>query len=216
MKLHFVILLMFVSSLLWAQSSFPNEVFHEGEVTMNDGKVYKGLIKYDLNSDVILFKNREAQGIATFGANQFKKFTIYQINVEKYRTFYTLPFRGDNGYRRPKIFEALYEGETSLVGREYIIERSTPISRGFNRRSLFDPFFRPQDNFMTTRYLAYKLFIVDQSGGIELLGKTRRDVIRAFDGHHGDLRRFMKKSKTRVNRTEDLVEIVQYYNRLNS
>ncbi len=216
MRKFILLTLVCLSLEVFAQQTFPSQVFHAGEVILNDGTRYRGLIQYDLGSDVILFREATAKGLATFNANQFKTFKINQEDVEKTRVFYTLPYREDNGYRRPKIFEALYQGETSLVGREYIIERTRPISQGFARRSLYDPFYDPFDRRFTTKYLAYNLYLVDQKGGITILGKSRGDVIRAFEDHHSDLRKFIKQEKLKMNRIEDLTRLIRYYNSLNS
>ncbi len=214
---RFVLLGMLCLSLeVFAQATFPSEIFHRGQVTLNDGTVYTGMVQYNLESDVILFKEPGAKGIATFTANQFKIVRINQQGIEQTRIFYSLPIRENSGYKRPKIFEALYQGETSLVGREYIIERAQPISQGFARRSLFDPFYFPSERRLTRKYLAYNLYLVDQVGGITLLGKSRGDVIRAFEGHQSELRKFIKQEKLRMNRIEDLTLLVQYYNSLDS
>lgn len=214
-KFSAVLLLFTICSLGYSQD-FPSKFFHKGAVFLNDGTTQLGEIKYDLGADAIVVQLPDEKGISTYNANQFKSFRILPFGSELPRVFYTLPFRGENGYRRPKIFEAILDGETSLIGREYIIVKSRPVNTGFNRRSLYDPFYDPFGNLYTTKYLSYELYIVDQEGGIKLLGNRRKDVIHAFEDHHGELRRYIKKEKLRMDRLEDVAQLVDYYNSLDT
>lgn len=214
MKYSLSMLLVIFLGLQATAQEFPEHRFHKGEVMLNDGSVYAGQIKYDLDADVIFFQSDKVKGVSTYNANQFKSFRILPLQAKKARVFYTLPYRNDAGYRRPKIFEAIYEDKVSLVGREYIVVKSRPISNGFYRRSVYDPFYDPRGNFYTSRYLAYNLYIVNQEGGISLLGKNRREVLRSFNDHQSELKKFMKKEKLRMEKLEDITRLVEYYNGL--
>lgn len=216
MRAHLIILIASVLSIGGFAQEFPGEVFHKGEIMLNDGSIREGQLKYDLEADVVFFVENDVKGISTFNANQFKSFRLASYQSKPPRFFYTLPFRNTSGYRRPKIFEALHEDKVSLIGREYIIVKSRPVSNGFFRRSIYDPFYDPLGNFYTSRYLAYNLYLVDQEGGIQLLGKTRNDVIHTFQDHHHELRKYIKKEKLRMDDIEDLTNLVKYYNQLDN
>ncbi|HEY9116635.1 MAG TPA: hypothetical protein VIN11_02350, partial [Roseivirga sp.] len=117
MKLIFSGVLLFLISALSFAQDFPSKSFHKGAVYLNDGTTELGQIKYDLEADAIVLQLPDQKGVATYNANQFKSFRILPFGSDLPRVFYTLPYRGDNGYRRPKIFEAILDGETSLIGR---------------------------------------------------------------------------------------------------
>lgn len=183
---------------------------------LNDGSTLSGMIKYDLDADVIFLQTRQSPTFLTYNVNQFRSFSIVPFQAERTRTFYTLPYRNPSGYRRPKIFEAIYEDKISLVGREYIVVKSRPISSGFYRRSVFDPFYDPNGRLYTIRYLAYNLYLVNQDGEVILLGKTRNDVLGAFKDHRSELKKYMKKEKLRMDKLDDIAKLVKYYNELTS
>lgn len=214
MKYKLLLLCWFLAISSISAQEFPQNEFHQGEIVLNDGSTQSGMIKYDLDADVIFFQTSQNSAFLTYNVNQFSTFRILPFRAEKPRTFFTLPFRNPSGYKRPKIFEAIYDDKVSLVGREYIVVKSRPISSGFYRRSMYDPFFDPNERLFTIRYLAYNLYIVDEDGEVILLGKRRKDVLGAFKSHKSELKKYMKKEKLRMDKLEDITQLVKYYNEL--
>lgn len=214
MKYRLLLLCWFFTTLSISAQEFPQNEFHQGEIVLNDGSILSGMIKYDLDADVIFFQTSQNKAFLTYNVNQFSSFKLFPFQAEKPRIFYALPFRNPSGYKRPKIFEAIYDDRVSLVGREYIVVKSRPISSGFYRRSIYDPFFDPNERLYTIRYLAYDLYIVDEDGEVKFLGKRRKDVLEAFKSHRSELKKYLKKEKLRMDKLNDIAQLVKYYNEL--
>ena len=100
----------------WSILEHPSQVWHTGQVLLNDGGLVKGLIKYDLASDAVHF---DLDGTTrTYVANQITRFSFFQLSIKANRHFIALPFSEKGDYKRPKLFEIIYEAETSLLARE--------------------------------------------------------------------------------------------------
>lgn len=192
---------------------FPSEMWHLGELTLKDGNKLEGAIKYDLQADAIQLNVNER--IQTFAANQLEKFRIFQEDIGQYRTFYSIPYMNENGYKRPKLFELVFEGNTSLLAREFIsITTRTSRNPYFRGSTRFDPYGGARST--KVRFLDHNLYLVNQDGKISLLGSSRKDVIYSFEGKHSELRRFIKKERLKMDKIEDVASLVQHYNQLSS
>lgn len=195
---------------------FPSQKFHRGQVTLTDGSVLSGQIKYDLNSEVILLKQNDKNGISTLNASQFQSFVISAGPNAGVRTFYSIPVLNETGYRRPRIFELIAQGKVSLIAREFIATRSRSANQSIYRRSIYDPYYSPATSLMTYQFLAYELWLIDENAELTELGNSRSDVIKAFDSHHSELRKYIKKEKLKVEKLLDLKRLVDYYNSLDT
>lgn len=216
MRSAIVLLMMLGMGLSALGQQFPSERYHLGSVTLNDGTVLTGRIKYDLDADVILLVENENSKVATISANQFRSFFINSASGKGLRKFYSVPVVNQTGYKRPMIFELIQEGGKSLVAREYIATRTRTSSRSSFRRSIHDPFYDPFNTTYAYRYLAYNLWLIDENAELSQVGNTRNEVLRAFEDHQTELRKYIKREKLRMDRLEDLTKLVVYYNELNS
>lgn len=194
---------------------FPSKVFHKGEVLMEDGILKKGMIKYDLESDVILLEDSTTRGIETISAINLKAFRLLPSQNKPARLFYVLPYQNETGYKRPKIFEVLLEDKYSLVAREFIVVRSRPVNSSFVRMSRFDPFYNPlYSDMYRQQYLSYNLYLVSPEGELKELGSKRKQVIDAFDRYNDRIKDYIKDEKLNVSNLDDIVQLVKYYNDL--
>mgnify|MGYP005814704359 CR=1 FL=1 len=187
-----------------------------GSVTLNNGSVLNGKIKYDLDADVILLIENGSSKVSTLSANQFQSFFIDSASGKGVRKFYAVPVVNQTGYRRPMIFELIQEGEKSLIAREYIARRTRTTSRSSFRMSIYDPFYDPFNTTYSFRYLAYNLWLIDENAELSEIGNSRNEVLRAFGDHLTELKKYIKKEKLRMDKLEDLTKLVIYYNELNS
>ena len=216
---HLLILFLLSFSITsWAQR-FPSDEWYQGETTLSSGEEVKGQIKYDLELETIQV---ELNGkINTYNASQVVFFSIKPNEERPNRLFYSLPFRNETGYARPKFFEVITQGEVSLIAREYIA-RQTQSTQGrpWIGATRFDPMFNPDplwNNMPVTReFLAYKLFIVNPKGDIRELGNSKKEVLRAFDGYQSDLKKYIKQEKLNMESIADISMLVRYYNKLTS
>lgn len=218
MKKLITLFLLCISMFTWAQR-FPSEQWYAGEATLSNGEEIKGQIKYDLTLETIQV---EISGkINTYNASQVVFFSIKPNKERPDRLFYSLPFRNETGYARPKFFEIVTQGKVSLIAREYIATRTEGMQgRPWIGATRYDPLFNPDPRFNTTpirrEFLAFKLFIVNPKGDIKELGNTKKEVLRAFDDYQSDLKKYIKQEKLKVESIADVSMLVRYYNKITS
>ncbi|MFY0594278.1 hypothetical protein [Roseivirga sp.] len=183
----------------------PSQLWHEGEIVLNDGKAINGKIKYDLAADAVHFDLDGA--IRTFVANQIKQFVFFQESIKGKRYFVTIPFAERGNYKRPKLFEIFYSNGTSLLAREEEILSNWTIK---------DP--QSVDGLSRIRRAGrnygYDYFLAGQDGELRKVGNGVKGVVRSFHGHHKKLRTFIKSKKLNVKETWGMVSLVEYYNTL--
>lgn len=188
---------------------FPSEMWHRGDVTLSDGSKLEGSIKYDIPGDVIQLNSNDK--IKTFAASQVQQFRIFQEDIARFRSFYTIPFLNKNGYRRPKFFELIFDGETSLLAREMILVTSRPPNNPYFRGGRrYDPYGRSRN----VRVLDHELFLMNSEGKITTLNKKRKDVIYSFDDNYSELKKIIKSNRLKMNSIDDVATLVAEYNKL--
>lgn len=184
---------------------FPHEGWHQGSVMFNDDKVFEGVIKYDLESDIVHFN--VGGEVRVYSAGQIKTFSFFQKDIKKNRVFHSLPFATKNGYKRPKLFELIYEGKMSFLVREFLSVDRYPKSDRPTRRNVVTGVMRYES-------IDYELYLADESGEVIPIKKRRKRVIEALGSHEEQVRTFIKQNKLRMSFIEDLTKLMVYYNSL--
>lgn len=169
-------------------------VWNRGRVLLADSSMLDGLVSYNIRRDVIQVQLKDT--VRIFAANQIWNFEIYknipraslestEVKIVKTK-FYSLPYEGKNGYARPKLFEVVVNGNTSLLRR---------WSHG-------------------TAYYDRKLYLINPAGKITQIKKRRGSVIKAFDGKHEELKKIAKSGNLDMYDLSDVIAMVEEYNRL--
>ena len=116
-----IIVLLVVGASARAQQ-FPFEYWHEGKVVLESGDTLKGLIKYDLQTDLIQVQyDKKAE---SYTARKVIFCEIFDATARSYRQFYSLPFALNGTYKAPVFFELLSEGKLTILVREAIEYRT--------------------------------------------------------------------------------------------
>ena len=181
---------------------YPSDMLHEGEVILINGDTLSGKIKYDFENDLIqIVLNGTVQ---TFSARKFQYFRIYDASVEMYRTFYSIPYEVQPGYKIPLIFEVLFEGKLSLLAREQIVTETVP-QYGYA--------YRPSYNMTRTR-LSYDFYFLDQKGNFVKYDLKKPLLYELMSRKEPQIKSYIKKNKLKTDSRRDLVRITAYYNAL--
>jgi hypothetical protein len=189
-------------SLSTFSQEFPSELLHEGKVTLVNGDTLSGKIKYDLENDLIQIVINNT--IQTFSARKIAFFSIYDISVEMYRTFYSIPYEIQPNYEIPLLFEVLHEGRLSLLAREAIVTETVPQYSYAYRSSMN----------MTRTKLAYEFYFLDQKGNFVKYDMKKPQLYEIMSRKEPQIKNYIKKNKLKTDSRRDLVRITAYYNAL--
>ncbi len=189
--------------------SFPSQLWHSGKVYLADGEIMEGMIKYDLENNLVKVQKKT---VKTFSAVSVHHFEIFDQQLGGVRVFYSLPYSSHSEYKVPTFFELLFEGEDmTLLCREYI----TIDARGMNNMAWagmhMGPMWGPP--IPGQNRLAFNFYFLT---GQQILAfnQKKRDLLELMDDKSPEIRLFMRKYGLSQDRRGDLLRITAYYNHL--
>jgi hypothetical protein len=192
-----IIFLVAVTPIITHAQEWAFELWHDGKIVLESRDTLKGLIKYDLQQDLIQY-NSQRGSVEAFTARKVLFFEIFDKTVGLYRQFFSLPYSATGGYRTPVFFELLEEGKMTLLTRETLEYRTTssPYYYGSSTRLI----------------ITYKYYMLSDAGAItEFIGK-KSDLLKLMGKYAGSVEDYMRENKLDVEDRNDIVKIVAYYN----
>lgn len=190
-----------------AQNQFPSQVWHKGTVYLTDGGSATGLLKYDLDNNVVQL---QGQTVETFTASNVSNFEIFDETYGGIRKFYSLPYALNGDYETPIFFEVLTQGDDiALLCREYI----ATDNRGMNSYGPMgmNPFWGSP--MMSGYRLAFNYYFF-KNGQLERYSLKKKDLFSMLPGHDDEINLFMRKNRLEHDKRGDLLRITAYYNEL--
>ncbi|SEF87128.1 hypothetical protein [Algoriphagus boritolerans] len=193
---------------VFAQNSqFPSQVWHKGNIYLNDGSTRSGLVKYDLDNNLVQLQN---ETIETFTASNVSNFEIFDEIFGGIRRFYSLPYAINGEYESPTFFEVLTEGnDLALLCREYV----ATDTRGMNYWGPMgmNPLWGPQNSFGYRLAFNYYFF---KNGRLQRYSLKKKDLFALLPGYDDEIDLFMRKNRLEHDKRGDLLRITAYYNEL--
>lgn len=193
-----ICILLIVTTLAQAQN-WPFELWHEGKMVLLSGDTLKGMIKYDLQQDLVQYALRD-QKAEVFSARKILFFEIFDEDIHKYRRFFALPFTTTNGYRAPVFFELLEEGKMTLLAREFL-----------EYKTYSSPYFVGSYSRLV---LGHKYFFLKENGDIEEFTGNKNDLLDLMGKRSEEVEKYIKENRLRYDDKQDFTRIVDYYNSL--
>jgi hypothetical protein len=189
------------------QDKFPSQVWHKGNIYLTDGVVLTGLVKYDLNNNLIQL---QTETVDTFTASNVTSFEIFDEIYGGIRKFFSLPYSLNGDYETPIFFEVLTEGDNiALLCREYI----ATDSRNMNTWGTMgmNPFWGPPT--MIGYRLAFNYYFF-KNGRIQKYSLKKKDLFDLLSGYDDEINLFMRKNRLEHDQRGDLLRITSYYNEI--
>lgn len=173
------------------------ELWHDGKIVLVSGDTLKGLVKYDLQQDLIQY-NAQRGSIEAFTARKILFFEIFDITINQYRQFFALPYSASSGYRTPVFFELLTEGKMTLLTREKLEYRT------YTSPYYYGSYSRP--------VLVYTYYLLEENGNINEFSGKKVDLITMMGKYGNHVADYMRDNKLKAEDREDLSKIIDYYN----
>ena len=197
MRIFFVFLFCFTSTLIHAQE-FAFEFWNEGKVVLETSDTLKGLVKYDIQNDLLQVKVRNK--LESLTARKVLTFEIFDATVKRYRQFYSLPYSPNNTYKTPVFFELLCEGKITLLAREKL-----------EYRTVNSPFFYGNYSRLV---LVNVFYLLKPNGVIDEFPGKKNDWLNAMETRESEVREFAKVNRLDFDDKYELTRIIDYYNSL--
>ena len=185
-----------------AAQNFPSEFWHAGKLVLVEGDTITGEIKYNLETDIL--QVNASNKVYTFSARKILYFEIFDITVDSYRQFYTIPYKVRPDYKTPVIFEVLHEGELTLLCREEIVTQTNNLNSYYWTGGTY-----------SRKVLDYRYYFMSKDGRIEDYTRRKRDLLRILRKRSSQIKEYIKRNNLKHDTRRDLTRIVSYYNSLN-
>jgi hypothetical protein len=194
----FFIGILFVCNAVQAQQ-FAFEYWHDGKLILDTGDTLKGTIKYDLQNDLLQYKNDKR--FESYTARKVLFYEIFDASVKRYRIFYSLPYSLTGQYKSPVFFELLEEGKLTVLCRE-VLEYRTQSS----------PFY--YYGTYTRLVLVNKYFLLKENGKIEEFRGRKSDWYELMQGKEDKVQNYVRANRLDLDEKYELAKVINYYNSL--
>jgi hypothetical protein len=195
-----VTLLLVCGHIFPAQSQdWAFELWHEGKIVLVEGDTLRGLVKYDLQQDLLQL-NSAHQKVVAYSARKVLFFEIFDKTVNRYRQFYSLPYTTASSYKAPIFFELLEEGKMTLLVREAL-----------EYRSYTSPYYAQQYSRLV---MVYRYFFLEEDGVITEFQGNKNDLLDRMGKRAEEVEKYIKTNRLKYEDKYDFAKIVAYYNSL--
>lgn len=199
MRVLFVSLFFFLFSFTCQAQQWAFQMWHEGKIILEAGDTLKGMVKYDLQQDLVQYNNQRGK-VEAFTARKVLFVEIFDRTVKQYRQFYSLPYSVTGSYKAPVFFELLAEGKLTLLSRESL-----------EYRSYSSPYYFGSYNRLV---LVYKFYLLKENGDITEFVGRKSDLLNLMGRQSEAVEDFIRENKLKIEERDDFAKIVKYYNSL--
>ncbi len=198
MKGSFILFFLLISLSSGAQK-FSYELWHEGKVVFETSDTLKGLVKHDIQSDLLQVKANNK--LESFTPRKVLFFEIFDASLKRYRQFYSLPYSANNTYKMPIFFELLCEGKITLLAREKL-----------EYRTVSSPFY--YYGTYSQLVLVDQYYLLKPNGNIEEFLARKSDWLSMMEDREKEVKGFVKDNRLSFDDKFELTRIIEYYNSL--
>ncbi len=195
----FSLMLVLLSATYADAQRWPSEYWHEGKIVLLQGDTLRGSVKYDLLQNIVLL-GRSGSTLDTYSSRKVLFFEIFDVTINRYRQFYTLPYAAAGTYETPIFFELLEDGKLTLLSRESIEYKTQ--SYGF------------YGGTYTRQVLVYQYFFLNEKGQLEEFSGGKSELLSRMGRNAENVEKYMRANRLRVEDKYDFARIVAYYNSL--
>ncbi len=177
---------------------YIDKEFMPGKIIFKDQTVVDSIpMRLNTYTDNIEFKQNDTT-LALAEPEKIEKISFGHRNF-----IYSLYKEGI--FTKRGYFEVLADGDTKLLlHRETIMKREQLPASNFEGGNYRD-YFRTSESY----------YIKKGDGIATKISRTKKGVLKALGDHQKELEDFIKKKHLKMMKTDDLIDLIYYYNSLN-
>ena len=201
--------------------TYSQDEWHMGQLILNSGDTLDGDIKYDLSSDIVQVNTGDI--IKTYSALKIESFFIADKASGGRRYFKTYPYAVKSSYAVPVLFEVVTPGEITLLGREKIVTRTTPVNNfgnpwmpgwGWGGWGL-SPWGMNRGGFVSERVSSFDFYICLSDGEtVAPLTLRKGEIYNYMKDRAAEIRQYAKENGLNTKKVRDVILLIKYYNAL--
>ncbi len=168
--------------------------FRQGKVTTKDSTSFQGSFRYDIYTDKMEFE------YLNFVFTVRDPWTIETLEIASHTFVYIPPY--DETSRKGAYYELILPGKCRLLERRKV---------ALNKPQPPKPYTKAKPASFSKRKSEYYIQLGDQAP--QKISR-KKSFVKAFENQGHKISVYMKKNKMSLNKTVDLVELINYYNSL--
>ena len=198
-KLLLLILIVCVPQFVSSQKYlFSKNYWHQGEITLHNGQIFRGFLKYHLDYNMVELKIGDNKITKTFGSAQVAHFSIFDTLTKIERTFYALQSKTLSGYSPHLFFELIDSGDFEMLTREDIVKK--PHNKGLNLKGSGKYDLVLEDDF----------YFLDTDGKAKSCGKLQ-ELVTLMEIPAVDLKKYIKTNKIDLRQRADFMTLINHF-----
>jgi hypothetical protein len=172
--------------------------FHEGELILKNGETFRLDLRYDIYGDQVHLKNNDN----IYGIIHPEKISLIVIDTVRFLYCGYVNSPASESSRYDSYFILKTDGKCKLLIRKNVrIQDAEPP--------------KPLQDAKPARFIhtndSYYLKLENKNA---VLMRNKKDIISVLTDQKEALNKFISSNKSRMNKIEDLIKIVDYYNNL--
>jgi hypothetical protein len=173
------------------------ENWNYGTVWMKTGEKFDSMhLKYDMLNDLLYVHLNDMDYQFKDEISSFRITDSATLKVFMFRT----GFKAVSVFDSKSFYQVLYDGKTKFVQkRRKLVVSELTSTPGVKRDSFSDE---------NTYY------IVTATGEMKKLKKKNDDIIELLDGHKEELKKMIKEQRLKLNKDEEIIQLLHYYDQL--
>lgn len=197
MRGRILTILIFLISFTAHAQQWAFELWHDGKVVLASGDTLTGLVKYDMQQDLVQFNNKRGS-VEALTARKVLFIEIFDTTIGQYRQFFSLPYNATTGYKTPVFFELLADGKLTLLVRESL-----------EYRTYTSPYYFGS---YTRLVMIYKFYFLKENGDITEFKGKKADLLDLMGKYAKEVDEYMKENKLKLDERDDFMKAVTHYN----
>ncbi|MGB3465933.1 MAG: hypothetical protein WBA74_11715, partial [Cyclobacteriaceae bacterium] len=166
---------------------FSSDFWHPGFIVTAKQDTVRGELKYDMETNSIQLKGDGK--IYSFSSHTILICEFYDKTIDNTRRFYSMPYEINKGFKSRVLFELLFEGPTSLLSREEIVQEATNAVGNFGG---------PGSTIMRDR-LKYIFFFLNNKGEIQYYSGKRSELLELMGKKASMVKSFIRQNKLKTD-----------------
>lgn len=194
-----ILTLFLLVGFTYIHAQYSSQEWHNGYIVTTEKDTVRGKINYDMEANIVQVSVRNS--VKAYSSYKILYFQIFDVILQSYRQFYTLPYALKTRYETPVLFEVLYEGELSLLAREKIVQETATVGTPMwsNARVMQDR-------------LDYDFFFLSRDGKMTFYNGQRSELYEILKDKKSEVRDFVKTNNLKTDVMRDLIRITSFYN----
>lgn len=172
-------------------TSYLNDEFVDGQITLDIGKTFEGPIRYDIYADQLEFKNSANE---IFIVQNPKAIRMVYLGGSKFNYFESGEYTGAKGF-----YEIMVIGDYSLYKKYQVFLKNPEAAQPGFQTSV--AIFIPRDS---------KYYIMDPDGNFIEINNKKDLLVSGRDTE--TLEKFIKDNKIKIKKENDLIRFIEFLN----